>query len=91
MTFPSPPCQQVVDDKHLRRPREENVSFLEVRFPPGGNGGGGPSCYPRAAPLVCFSTPASQFPKSACLNVTKRLMEEARWAGLLIYLGRSYH
>ena len=36
------------------------------------------SRYPRDAPLVCFSTPASQFPKSASLNVTKRLMEEAR-------------
>ena len=37
-----------------------------------------PPRYPRDAPLVCFSTPASQFPKSASLNVTKRLMEEAR-------------
>ena len=27
--------QVVVDDKHLRRPREENLAFLEVRFPPG--------------------------------------------------------
>ena len=36
------------------------------------------SRYPRDAPLVCFSTPASQFPKSASLNVTRRLMEEAR-------------
>jgi hypothetical protein len=67
----NPEKQQMVDDKHLRKPREENVAFLEVRFPAGTH-------YPRDPPLVCFSTPASLFPKSASLHVTRRLMDEAK-------------
>ncbi len=67
-----PEKAQVVDDKHLRRPKEENLAFLEVRFPSSGCN------YPKDPPVVGFSTTVSEFPRSACLNVTRRLAEEAR-------------
>ena len=34
--------------------------------------------YPRHPPLVCFYTGLSKFPRPALLNITKRLMEEAK-------------
>ncbi len=61
---------QKVDDKHLQTPQEHNVSYLEVRFPLSG--------YPRRPPLVCFRTELSHFPRPAALNITKRLLKEAR-------------
>lgn len=44
---------------------------LEIRFPEG-------CSYPFQAPLVAFFTTNDHFPKSKCLNVTSRLLEEGR-------------
>jgi len=62
---------QKVEDAHLRRPEEENISFLEVRFR------GRRRPYPKCAPIVAFRTALKGFPKHACLNMSKKLAKEA--------------
>ncbi len=50
----------------------QHLGFPDFRFQ------GDDHPYPRHPPLVCFHTGLTKFPKPACLNITKRLMEEAK-------------
>ena len=67
--------QRKADDDHLTGKKDEKVFIVELRFPSG-------SRYPLDPIMVTFSTPLSQFPRTACMKITSRLMEEARSCAL---------
>ena len=58
------------DDSHLTGAKDEKIFVVEVRFPDGCR-------YPVEPCIVTFSTPLSQFPRSSCMKITARLMEES--------------
>ena len=59
------------DDDHLTGADDEKIFIIEFRFVPG-------SKYPHDPIIVTFSTPMSMFPKTACMKITSRLMEESK-------------
>ena len=59
------------DDDHLTGAKDEKIFILEFRFASG-------SKYPQEPILVTFTTPMSQFPKTICMKITSRLMEESK-------------
>ena len=61
---------QKVDDDHLTGMKDEQVFIIELRFKAG-------SKYPHDPVIVTFTTPMSKFPRSACMKITARLMEES--------------
>merc|ERR1719357_137770 len=66
-----PQSNQKVEDGHLKGAEDEKVFVLEIRFPE--------KCrYPQEPAMVTFSTPLSHFPRTACMKVTARLMEESK-------------
>jgi len=66
-----PEGKQRVDDGHLKGEEDEKIFIVEIRFPKGNR-------YPQEPCLVTFSTPLTHFPRSACVKVTTRLMEESK-------------
>ena len=66
-----PETAQKVDDDHLTGKKDEQVFIIELRFKAG-------SKYPHDPVIVTFTTPMSKFPRSACMKITARLMEESK-------------
>ena len=66
----NPQQKTKTDDGHLTGEKDERIFVVEVRFPDGCR-------YPLEPCLVTFSTPLSQFPRSSCMKITARLMEES--------------
>ena len=61
---------QQVDDDHLTGKKDEQVFIIELRFKDGCK-------YPHDPVIVTLSTPMTKFPRSACMKITARLMEES--------------
>ena len=61
---------QKIDDDHLTGKKDEQVFNVELRFKTGCD-------YPHDPVIVTFNTPMSKFPRSACMKITARLMEES--------------
>ena len=62
---------QKVDDDHLTGKKDDQVFILELRFKA--------ECrYPHDPVIVTFTTPMTKFPRSACMKITARLMEESK-------------
>ena len=66
-----PETAQKVDDDHLTGKKDEQVFIIELRFKAG-------SKYPHDPVIVTLTTPLSKFPRSACMKITARLMEESK-------------